>query len=168
MNGNILILKCITDIQKHGNESMYSCDINIYYQRSVMFHWTFGRITINTFNLRTPICTVPRKNNTCIRTFTLINNSINEWAEDFFPSGRDLIGVGYEIRLTFCSCRISQIRLLSSILYEVFLYLHQCHLGWEVSLGEKLQDVKPQVWLDKIWSKYLQDLYYVRSSFWID
>ena len=65
---------------------------------------------------------------------------------NFAPSGRYLIGMGAEIRLKqFCSCRIEQIGLLSRIVSEDRLNLHQYSLVWEVSLGDELQDVKPQV-----------------------
>ena len=36
---------------------------------------------------------------------------------------------------------------------------------WDVSLGYEIQDVKPQIKLDQICSKYLQDLLYGRSYF---
>ena len=68
----------------------------------------------------------------------------------FVPSGRDFIGVGAERRLTFYFFHIEQKGLLSRIVFEDRLKHHQYSLAWEISLGDELQDVKPQVWLDQI------------------
>ena len=86
----------------------------------------------------------------------------------FVPSGRYFIGIGAEIRLIFFSCHIAQIRILSKIFSEDLLNFQQYYLAWEVYLGDELQDVKIQVWLDKIWSEYLQDLFSGSFSFFID
>ena len=42
-------------------------------------------------------------------------------------------------------CHIAQIKILYSIISEKPLNLRQCSLVWEVSLGEELYYVKPQV-----------------------
>ena len=64
---------------------------------------------------------------------------------NFVPGGRYLIGMVYARSLEGCSCDISHIKLLSIIVYKDPLNLHQCSLGWEVSLGDELQYVKPKV-----------------------
>ena len=46
--------------------------------------------------------------------------------------------------------------------------LNQCYLRYKVSMGHELQDVKPQVWLDKIWNKYIQYMSSSSSSLCID
>ena len=78
---------------------------------------------------------------------------------NFIPSGRDFIGVVSERMMTFFSCCISQIKLLSRIVSEDLLKLHQFSLVWDIYLGDTLHYVKPQVWIDKIWSEYLQYLF---------
>ena len=62
----------------------------------------------------------------------------------FAPSGRDFMGVGDKRSLELCSFHIEKI-IFSIILYKDPLEIHQCYFGWEVFLGEELQDVKPQV-----------------------
>ena len=49
----------------------------------------------------------------------------------------------------FCSCYIEQIKFISIIVSEDTLDLQQCSLGWHFSMGDKLQYLKPQVWLIK-------------------
>ena len=63
----------------------------------------------------------------------------------FVPKGRDLIGMVSERRLNFCSCHMAQIKLILGIFSEDVLNLHQCSFVWDVTLGGKIQDVKPQV-----------------------
>ena len=62
----------------------------------------------------------------------------------FVPSGSYLFGVGAE-NADNCSCHIEQKGLRSKIVSEDRLKLHQYSLVWEVSLGDELKDVKPQV-----------------------
>ena len=54
------------------------------------------------------------------------------------------------------------------IFYMDLLDILQYPLGREVSLGDEIQDVKPQVRLDQKWNKYLKDMSYVSSSLCID
>ena len=68
----------------------------------------------------------------------------------FVPSGRYLIGMVSERVLTFFSFHIAQIKFISSIFFEGHLNLHQCSLGWEVYLGNKLKYLKTRVLLDQI------------------
>ena len=63
----------------------------------------------------------------------------------FVPSGRYFIGMEYEIRIKNCSCRISQIDILSKIVSEELLNFHQCYLVWDISLGDEIQYVKLKV-----------------------
>ena len=81
--GKILIMECIACIQNTGSDSMYSRNINVYYEGFRMCHWTVGLIKINTFNMITPICTVACNKFPCIRTVTFLNTRRNEWTEDF-------------------------------------------------------------------------------------
>ena len=133
-----------------------------------MLHWTVWLIKINNFNMRTPICTVACNKFPCIITFTFFNTSNNEWIEEFVLSGMDLIKIEAEIRLKF----------LFLLYCKNKAYFHNCLcesfkpsqilFSVEGYFGENLQDVKLQVWLDKIWRKTLQDLFYDISSFRID
>ena len=68
----------------------------------------------------------------------------------FVPSGRDFIEMGAERRLTVYYVHIEQKGLLSRIVFEDRLKHHHNSLVWEVSLGDELKDVKPQVLLDQI------------------
>ena len=79
---------------------MHNRDSNVYSEWVRMCHWTVWLIKINTFNLGIPICKVARNTFPCIITVTFLNTRSNEWAEDFFTSDRDLIGIGSEIMLT--------------------------------------------------------------------
>ena len=63
----------------------------------------------------------------------------------FVPSGRDFIGMGAERRLIFYSCNIEQKGLIYRIFSEDCLKHQLYSLVWEVSLGDELQDVRPQV-----------------------
>ena len=65
--------------------------------------------------------------------------------KNLLPSGSDVIWMGAEIRLTFCSCHIEQKGILYRIFYEDRLKRYQYSLVWEVSLRDKLKDEKPQV-----------------------
>ena len=78
MNGDIDILKYITDIQNIGSEPMHIRDRNVDSEGVSMCHWTVGLIKIKILNLRTPIYTVSYEKFTCIRTVTFLNNCINE------------------------------------------------------------------------------------------
>ena len=101
MNGNICILKCITDIQNHGSESMHICDSNVDSEWVSMCQWTVGLIKINTFNLRTPISQWLATNSHASEDSpSLILRAMSEW-RNCVPSRRDLIGMGTERRLTF-------------------------------------------------------------------
>ena len=163
MNGNICILKCVTDILNPGSESMNIRDNNVGSEWVSMCHWSVGLIKINIFNLKTPICTVAGNKFPYIRTVTLLNTRIHEWTKKCFLQR----GIWFEWDLKegwhFCSCHISQIRLLSRILSKNLKNPHECYLVWEVSLGDKIQDVKLQVWLDQIWRQSLQYLFYGSS-----
>ena len=55
------ILKCITDIQSPGSDSMHTRDSSFDSEGVNIFHWTVGLIKINTLNLGTPIYTVECK-----------------------------------------------------------------------------------------------------------
>ena len=55
-----------------------------------------------------------------------------------------------------CYCHTSQIKLISITIYEDPLELHRCYWGWEVSLRDEIQDVKPQIQLDQFWNVYFQ------------
>ena len=61
-----------------GSESMHSCDINVDYKWVIMCNCTAGLMKINTYNLRAPICTVPRNKITCFITSTFLNTSNTE------------------------------------------------------------------------------------------
>ena len=144
---------------------MHRCNINVDYEWVIMCHWTVLLIKINTFNMITPIFTVACKKCPCIRTVTLLNTRSNEWMEDFFPSGSDLIGIGDGRRL---------ISLFFSYWtkrdpFQNFLCgpPKSSPIFFGVG-GDGLQDVKPQVWLDQIWREYFQDLIFVSSSLCIN
>ena len=62
-----------------------------------------------------------------------------------FTSEKDFIEMGDERRLTFLFLLHLTKWILSIIFFENRLKLHQYSLVWEVSLGDELQDVKPQV-----------------------
>ena len=71
----------------------------------------------------------------CIITVALLNTSSNEWTEEFFPSGRNLIGMGAERGLTFLFLLYWTKRAyLQNYLWGP-LNSHQYYLVWEVSLG---------------------------------
>ena len=55
INGKICVIKCITDIQNPGSESMHSCNNNVDYEVISIFLLTVGLIKINTLNLITLI-----------------------------------------------------------------------------------------------------------------
>ena len=86
----------------------------------------------------------------------------------FVPSVRDLIGMGSEIRLTFLVQPYHKKYIPYRIVSEDPLKIRWCSLGQEVYLGDEVQYVKPQVRLDQIWNKSLQDLSSGISSFCID
>ena len=100
----MFVMRCITDIQNTGSESMHSRDRNVGSEGVSMCHCTVGMIKTNTLNLRTPICTVACKMFLRIRIFAFLNAWSNYWTEDFFLSGRYLIPMRSEIRLTFLFC----------------------------------------------------------------
>ena len=95
INGNIFVLKYITDIQNPGSESIHICNINFDPELFCMCYWTLGLIDINNFNLRTPICIVSCKMFSCIRTVTWFNTRSNEWMDEFcsFREGLDWNGI---------------------------------------------------------------------------
>ena len=168
MNGNICILECITDIQNPGSESMHSHNRNVDSEGFIMCYKTVGTIKINILNLRTTICTVACKTFPYIGTSTLLNTWINEWAEDFcsFREGLDWYGILKKADIFFLSyCKNKEFYIIVS---EESWKLHQCSLEWYISLGDKIQYVKPQVWLDQIWTKSLQYLFSGISYFCID
>ena len=115
INGNICILGCITDIQSPGSESMQSRDINSDYDRVRMYHWIVGLIKINTFNTKSPIFTVVCNKFPFTITLSLLNNWINNLAEDlcsvsegfnWYGSWKkaDIFGIGFfSVRLTSIS-----------------------------------------------------------------
>ena len=125
-------------------------------------------IKINTLNLRTPICTVACNKFPCIITVTFLTPRSNEWTENFCSFREGLIGMGSEISLTllFLSNWTKRASFQNCIWGR--LKFHQYYLVWDVSLRDELQYVKPQVWIDQIWSKYLQDLLFGRYYFCID
>ena len=84
MNGNIFILKLITDIQNPGSESMHIWDSNVGSEWVSMFHWTVGLIKINALNLITTTCAFACSNFPCIITVTFLNIFSNEWTKWFF------------------------------------------------------------------------------------
>ena len=80
---------------------------------------------------------------------SLILGAMNE-RRNFVPSGRDFIGMGSERRLTFFFLSYWTKGYFSRIVYEDRLKLHQYSLVWGFSLGDEIQDVKPQVLIDQI------------------
>ena len=82
----------------------------------------------------------------------------------FSPQGGIWLGWYQKEGWHFISCHVVQVNIIPRIVFAVLLNLRQCYLVWEVSLVDKLQDVKPQVWLDQICSVSLQDIFSVRSS----
>ena len=97
----MFIMKCIADIQNSGSESMHSRNSHVDYEGVSMCHWNIGLIIINTLKPITNICKVRWNKLPCIRTVTLFNNRSSEWMKYFFPSGRYLIGLEAERRMTF-------------------------------------------------------------------
>ena len=80
---------------------MHSCDSNVDSEWVNMCHWTVLLININNFDIRTPILQWQAKNlHAPTQPPYLILVTMSE-KKNFVPSGRDLIGVGAEIRLTF-------------------------------------------------------------------
>ena len=74
---------------------------------------------------------------TLIRTVDFLNTWINEWTEELFSVRYWFYWyVRQKKSDIFCSFFIAQIKLLSVIVSEDALNLHQCYLGLEVSLGE--------------------------------
>ena len=103
-----------------------------------------------------------------IITFTFLNNCNNCFTDDFCSFREGFYWGGRQKKADIFSCNIPQIKLFYGIVYEYPLNLHQCSLGWQVYLGDKLQDVKTQVWIDQIWNESLQYLFSGSSSFFID
>ena len=60
MNGNICILKCITDTQNTESESMHIQDRNVDSEGVRMCQWDLEQIKINSLNMRTPVFKVAR------------------------------------------------------------------------------------------------------------
>ena len=134
-----------------------------------MWHWNVAMIKTNTLNLRTPICKVTCNKFLSIIIVAFINTWSNEWTENLlFIQVCILLVWEPKEGWHFCSCNIEKIKLLSRIFSEDPLNIHKCYLGWVVSMGDILQDVKSQVWLDQIWNKYLQYMSSGRSSLCID
>ena len=127
---------------------MNSRNRNVDYEGVSMCHWNVGLIKVNTLNMITPIYTVECNKCTYIRTFNFFNTSSNEWTEDF--------------------CSFREVFNWDEIRKKADIFVHQYSLGLEVYLGLILQILKPQVWLDQIWNKYLQDKFYHSSSLCID
>ena len=129
-------------------------DINVDYKGVSMCHWNLELIKINNLNQRTPICKMAYNKFPYIITVNFLNTWSNEWTEDccYFREGFDW--------WHFCSCNISQIKLLYIIVSEDNLNLHHLYLGWEVYLGDELQDVKSQVLLDQVWNQFFK-IYYL-------
>ena len=64
---------------------------------------------------------------------------------NFVTSVRDFISMLAKGSLTFFSCRITLIKILSVIVYGLPLQLNPCSWGSDVFIGIEIQDVKPQV-----------------------
>ena len=146
---------------------MHRCNSYVDSEWVSMCHWNLWLIDINTFNLRTLIFTVTCKTFPSIRTFTFLNTSSNEWTEEFFSFRERFNWGGSWKKANIFVLVILKKGLVSKKFSEKRLNLHQYSLVWEVSLGDELQYVKPQVWLDQIWSESLQDILFVSSSFFI-
>ena len=58
MNGNIFIMKYISDIHNPGSESIHNHNSNDDYEGVRICYWTVGLIKTNNFNMRTTIYTV--------------------------------------------------------------------------------------------------------------
>ena len=147
---------------------MHSHNINVYYERVRLWHWTIGLIRINTFNLRAPIFTVAYNNFPCIITVTLLNTRRNEWAEDFcyFSEVFDWYGIQKKTNifiLNYCTNKASFHNWLWGTFKPSLIIF-----GVGGFFGRKLQYLKPQVCLDQIFGKAIQDLFSGISLFCID
>ena len=85
----------------------------------------------------------------------------------FVPSWMDLISMGAEIKLKFLFLSYLINKYSFHNFSEEPLDIHQSSLGCEVSLGNKIKHVKPQVLIDQIWTEYLPELYSCSSYFCI-
>ena len=134
INGNVCILKCITDIENTCSDSMHICDSNVDSEWVRMCHWNVGLIKINTFNMITPIFTVACNKFPCIRTVTFLNTRSNEWAEAFcfiregFDWDRIRKNSDMFLEVWHLYCCIAQIKILSGIFSEDLLNFQQCSL----------------------------------------
>ena len=146
MNGNICVLKSITEIKNDGNESMHIPDRNFDSELVSMCQCILWLMKIYTFNLRNPICTVSWKIFPCIGIVTFLNTIRNEWTEEFCYF-REKFHWRESRKKTdiFCCFHIVKIIILSRIVYEYLLNPHQYVLVGGGSLGDRIQDVKLQV-----------------------
>ena len=120
-----LFHECIAGIWNPGSEFMHSRDSNVDSERVIICQWTVGFIKINTFNLRAPIWTVAWNKIPFIITVTfLILGSMSEQMI-FFPSGRDLIGMGAKISLKCLSLSYCRNKASFNNFLWVFLNFYQ-------------------------------------------
>ena len=84
-----------------------------------------------------------------VQQISMHHNSCLTWKLEQWVNGKVLfpqggIWLGWEPKYVwnFYSCHIAQIKLLSRIVSEDPLNLHQCYLGSEFSIGYDIQDVK--------------------------
>ena len=129
-----------------------------------MCHRNVGMIKMNNLNQITTIWTVAyKKIHALEQSHSSIIGAISE-RTTFVPSGRYLI------------CMVAKRRLfLKLLLYCTNKYSLQNYLWgplrastmffWVRSFSEIFQNVKQNVWLDKIWTKSIKYLYSGRSSF---
>ena len=101
------------------------------------------------------------------------NNNLSLYYEkwvngEFFSFSKGFYWNGSRNKDKFFILVTLKIGLLSRILAEDLLNHHQCYLVWEVYFGDELQDVKLQVWIDQMWSEYIQHMLFGCSSFCIN
>ena len=147
---------------------MHIRDINVDSEWSIICHWTVGLIKINTFNIITPIWTVVCNNFTFIITVAFLNTCSNEWIEEFCKFREIFDWDGSQNKADICFLSYWKIKIISIIVSDNHLNLHQCYLVWEVYLVDLIQYVKPQVSLDQICNEYLRYQLYGSSYFCID
>ena len=142
---------------------MHIYNSNVDYEWVRMLNCTVWLIKTNTFILRTPIFKVVCNKFPCIRTFTLLNTSSNEWLEAFF-SFREVFD-------WYGGWKKANISIL--VILKNKSYFHHCiwvpfkpspiFFGVGLFFWYTLQFL-----IDQIWSKYLQDMFFGVSYFCID
>ena len=138
---------------------MHICNRNVDYEVVIMRHWNVGLKKINNLNLRNPIWTLDWNKIPYITTFDCLNNRSNEWMKDLGYSRErfDWYGIWKKLKYLFLPYYTNKYSFYN-FLWGPLLDIHQCSLWWGVSMVDKLQYVKPQVWIDQIWNKFLQEI----------